>query len=74
VAAADRPLPATRCPLCGGDNDCAPATGGTFDRRCWCEDVSFAQAVLDSIPAAARGRACVCRLCATTPSPDAAID
>jgi hypothetical protein len=74
VADADRPIRATRCPLCGGDNACAPATDGTFERRCWCEDASFDRALLDRIPAAAGGRACVCRSCAAAHSPDAAID
>jgi hypothetical protein len=60
------PLPASRCPLCGGPNGCAPAASGTFDTRCWCVDVQIAPEVLARLPDAARDAACLCRACATS--------
>ncbi|MCZ2498957.1 hypothetical protein GN316_19535 [Xylophilus sp. Kf1] len=55
------------CPLCGDGNACGqvdgePAMDGT-DLACWCRDVRVSPAILDRIPPAARGRACVCRRC-----------
>ena len=35
------PLPAHRCPLCGGPNGCAAAAAGRFDVPCWCAEVRF---------------------------------
>ena len=51
------------CPLCGGPNACVPAACGTFDRPCWCESAVFDAALLARVPAAERGRACVCADC-----------
>lgn len=62
--APDCPLPACRCPLCGEPNGCAPAASGTFDSPCWCTTVQIPAAVLARLPAAQRGRACICRTCA----------
>ena len=52
-----------RCPLCGGPNACAMAedTPGA----CWCFDTPIAEGALERIPAEQRGRACICRQCAT---------
>jgi Cysteine-rich CWC len=52
-----------RCPLCGKENQCALARGCP-STPCWCADVAIAAAVLASIPAEARGKACICRDCA----------
>lgn len=57
--------PATLCPLCGRPNACAPALTGTQGGPCWCQDVIIPRAVLERIPKAQRGLACVCRDCAT---------
>lgn len=59
------PIPAHRCPLCGGPNGCAVARAGTFDAPCWCSEVRVSPAALAALPAAAKGRACLCRDCAT---------
>lgn len=59
---------ATRCPLCGGPNGCAmerQKASGEPQPPCWCTRVEFRREVLESIPAPARGRACVCQACAT---------
>ncbi len=60
---------ATRCPLCGADNRCAvqaardvPEAAAIQD--CWCMVTDIAPGVLDRIPAAQRGRACICAQCA----------
>jgi hypothetical protein len=58
------PIPETRCPLCGADNRCAPASSGSFDTPCWCTGVRIDAAVLERIPAEARGVACLCERCA----------
>lgn len=66
------PTPATpdpkRCPLCGQANLCAMEAErltGVKQGPCWCTQVDFNRAALDAIPAAARGKACICRACAT---------
>ena len=58
------PLPETRCPLCGGDNGCAPAASGTFETPCWCTTADFPPELLERIAAADRGRSCLCARCA----------
>jgi len=61
------PAPAHRCPRCGQPNACAPARSGDFATPCWCTAVTVRDDVLASLPAADRGRACLCQHCATTP-------
>ncbi|MGA1327261.1 MAG: cysteine-rich CWC family protein [Rubrivivax sp.] len=76
----DRPVPTTRCPLCGGPNGCSVAAAGRFDTPCWCTDVPFPPALLGRLAPGARGTACICRACAkpseieaaTRPPPDPA--
>jgi hypothetical protein len=53
-----------RCPLCGKDNQCALARG-CANTPCWCADVVISDEVLRRIPESARGKACLCRECAT---------
>ena len=61
---------AARCPLCGKDNDCALARG-CANTPCWCADVVISAEVLRRIPEAERGKACICRECATAaPRPE----
>jgi len=59
------PLPQTLCPLCGGSNQCAPATAGSFDVPCWCTTTPVNPAALQRIPPELRNRACLCPRCAT---------
>jgi hypothetical protein len=35
---------------------------------CWCTQAAFPTALLDRVPEAARGRACVCAACAEPPA------
>ena len=55
---------AGNCPLCGGPNACACVKTGRTDAPCWCTDVTFSQSLLDQVPDALKGRACVCAACA----------
>ena len=62
-----RPPEPTRCPLCGQPNLCAmevERASGQQQPPCWCVALRFEAAVLDRVPAAARGTACLCRACA----------
>lgn len=58
-----------RCPLCGEPSRCAMACSkGACDSdpgagTCWCFRVTIPQALLDRIPAPARGVACICARC-----------
>jgi hypothetical protein len=67
-------LPNHTCPLCGQPNACAAAATGRFDSGCWCQDVEIPLALLDRIPEAQRGTACLCATCvaaaAQAPSPE----
>jgi hypothetical protein len=51
----------TRCPLCGESNQCGMAAGAT---ECWCFGAKISADVLERVPDAARGVACVCASCA----------
>ena len=61
-------LDATVCPLCNQPNTCAmelqKATGQP-QPPCWCTQVDFRREALAQLPEPARGRACICRNCAT---------
>ncbi len=57
----------TRCPLCGQDNRCAmevERATGQAQPPCWCLGARFTPELLERIPAASRGRACLCARCA----------
>lgn len=60
------PLPALRCPLCGGPNECAVAQSGRCDAPCWCADIAIDPKALAAIPEAERNMACLCPRCAAT--------
>ena len=60
------PVPApARCPLCGGPNRCRQTDTEPCKGPCWCESVSFPEALLARVPVAAERPACICRRCAT---------
>ena len=63
----------TRCPLCGGSNQCVMAAGssGIDDPPCWCTKVEIDRAQLARIPDAARYKACLCPACAAALPPEA---
>lgn len=59
---------ATRCPICLQSNRCAmeiAKTTGLPQGDCWCTQSVFTQSLLNRIPPALRGVACVCQACAT---------
>ncbi|TDU32447.1 cysteine-rich CWC protein [Panacagrimonas perspica] len=58
------PLPNTVCPICGGSNQCAPASTGTFDVECWCTTASVSAEALARVPADLIDKACLCPRCA----------
>jgi hypothetical protein len=58
---------ASRCPICGAPNRCAMELAretGEPQPPCWCTQVDFDAALLDSVPLALRGAACICARCA----------
>jgi hypothetical protein len=57
----------SHCPLCGKVNQCAmevEKATGTKQPPCWCTQVDFGAELLEKVPAAARGTACICEACA----------
>ena len=60
---------ALTCPLCGGSNNCAPASSGGFEDACWCETASFGTELLARLPLACRGVSCICAACASLTRP-----
>ena len=58
----------TFCPLCGATNQCAmeiaKATGKPLE-RCWCVDTVFTPELLEWLPEATKGKACVCVACSS---------
>lgn len=65
TAFALQPLPNLACPLCGAANECAPALQGKCGVECWCTSVTVSQKALARIPDELKGKACLCRACAT---------
>lgn len=59
-----QPLANPTCPLCGGANQCAPATAGTFAVECWCTTAAISPEALARVPAELVGKACLCPRCA----------
>ena len=59
-----QPLANTVCPLCGGANQCAPASAGTFEVPCWCTRAPISREALAKIPPERVGKACLCPRCA----------
>ena len=59
------------CPLCGQANGCLNLGVQDVNRTCWCNDpaIKFPQALLASIPAQLRGKACICKSCVLRFSP-----
>ncbi|MCW8832273.1 MAG: cysteine-rich CWC family protein [Colwellia sp.] len=53
------------CPLCKQNNACANVLSTNGEQACWCAnpDISFPKGLLEKLPAADRGRACICQAC-----------
>lgn len=56
------PIDTSKCPLCGGPNQCAMAADPSAS-ECWCEDKKFPRELLAQIPEQALRRACICPNC-----------
>jgi hypothetical protein len=55
-----------RCPLCGAPNLCACEAGrasGQPQPPGWCAQAHFPPQLLERLPEAARGKACICAAC-----------
>ena len=52
------------CPLCGGDNQCAPAASGSFNTECWCTKATIDPAAIARIPSDQLRKTCLCPRCA----------
>jgi len=50
------------CPLCGGDNQCAMASGDA-GKACWCQDITIDAAALTAVPPDSAGKRCLCPAC-----------
>jgi nickel-dependent lactate racemase len=50
------------CPLCGGENHCATASGKD-PYSCWCMTIKVPEELLERIPEEKRGESCVCQKC-----------
>ena len=53
----------TRCPLCGGANDCQLCSPATHKGACWCAHIEMPEALLARVPENFRQRACICHPC-----------
>lgn len=65
AAAPTSPDPA-HCPLCGAANMCAmeiERETGAVQPPCWCMSADFTEALMNRVPADARGLACICANC-----------
>lgn len=54
------------CPLCGQPNQCAmevQLATGIPQPPCWCTQTQFSAELLNKIPEAAQGVACLCAAC-----------
>lgn len=63
-------LDQTVCPLCGSANECAMETEkatGMAQPPCWCSTLSIDARLIEQIPKASRGLACICPACAQRP-------
>jgi hypothetical protein len=58
------PLPNLICPLCGGNNQCAPAMAGTFEVECWCSTAAISPEALARVPPELANQSCLCPRCA----------
>ncbi|HLP76645.1 MAG TPA: cysteine-rich CWC family protein [Candidatus Paceibacterota bacterium] len=60
-----KPIDPTRCPLCGGPNDCQLCRMDTYKGPCWCAKVEVPESLLALLPPDAKNRSCICRGCIT---------
>lgn len=54
------------CPLCNKNNHCGNLSACNSSQGCWCSDktIQFCETLLNTIPASAKNKACICKTCA----------
>ena len=50
------------CPICGKPNNCA-FEAGLSHKKCWCEEISVSEELMEKVPSDLRGKACICKEC-----------
>ncbi len=58
-----RPIDPSKCPLCGGANECQLCSPATYKGPCWCSREEMPAELLARVPEPWRNRACICRQC-----------
>jgi hypothetical protein len=58
----ESPLDTAACALCGGPNQCALAADPDAT-ECWCDSVTFDDALLARVPDIAVRKVCICQKC-----------
>jgi hypothetical protein len=58
-------LDASKCPLCGGSNDCRVCGVTDSEGPCWCAEVKIPDGLAAQVPPELRNKACICRNCVT---------
>jgi len=58
----------SQCPLCQVDNQCrnVQLKRGLITSSappCWCQDKQFPVDLIEKLPVAAKGKACICQVC-----------
>ena len=53
----------SRCPLCGGANNCQRCTPNAYKGPCWCEPMCLPETLLARVPLELRDQTCICRAC-----------
>jgi len=53
----------SRCPLCGGANECQICSPAAFKGLCWCIQAQIPEELLAQVPPDLRNKACICRAC-----------
>ena len=63
------------CPLCQQNNACGNLAIADNSQSCWCNNPSIRlpKALLETVPEALRGKACICQTCALSYQSDSAI-
>ncbi len=56
-------LDASRCPLCGEQNNCPLVTPAASPEQCWCVTADIPAALLAEVPVDLRDLACICQRC-----------
>ena len=53
----------SRCPLCGGANECQLCSPAIYKGPCWCARTAIPEALLAKVPAHLKDKSCICPNC-----------